>query len=83
MLGDVFQGFQDGLGHRRRDRQMFAAGLKTVFIGDVAQGDGIAVDIGIAEGSPNANSVLVFGDLGEFALLLRLDAVSGLVAEAV
>lgn len=83
MLGDVLQGSQDGVGHRRRDRQMFATRLKTVFIGNVAHGDGIAAGVGVAERSLNANSVLVFVDLGESALLLHLDAISGLVVVAV
>lgn len=83
MLSDVLQGSQDGFGKRRRGRQMLALRVKTVFVGGVAQADGIAVGIGIAVGSLNANSVLVFGNLDELALLLRLDAISGLVAVAV
>lgn len=83
MLGVVLQGSQDGVRHRRRDRQMLALRMKTVFIGNVAQADGFAIDIGIAEGSLNLNSVFIFGDLDKLALLLRLDAISGLVAVAV
>lgn len=83
MLGDVLQGSQDGFGDRWRGRQMFSLRMKTVFVGGVAQADGIAVDVGIAEGTLNAIGVLVFGELDELALLLRLDAISGLVAVAV
>lgn len=83
MLGDVLQGLQDARGNFRRDRQMLTPRPETVFVGDIAQVDGVAVRVGIAEESLNAYSVLANGNLGELALLLHLDAVPGLVIIAV
>lgn len=63
---------------------MRAIGMKTVFIGSVAQADGIAVGIGVAESSLHVDSFIVFGDLEELtALLLRPDAIFGLVTVTV
>ncbi|EGI57988.1 hypothetical protein G5I_13966 [Acromyrmex echinatior] len=58
MLGIVLQGSQDSRGDWRCDWQMLALRMETSFIGNVAQADGNAVIISIAERSLNANPVL-------------------------
>ncbi|KYN41852.1 hypothetical protein ALC56_03782 [Trachymyrmex septentrionalis] len=70
MLGIVLQGSQDSRGDRRCNWQMLALRMETSFIGAVAQADGTAVVISIAERSLNAKSVLVFGDIEKLTLLL-------------
>ncbi|KYN08084.1 hypothetical protein ALC62_00929 [Cyphomyrmex costatus] len=83
MLSIVLQRFQNSIGDWRRDWQMLALRMETIFISAVAQTDRIAAGIRIAERSLNANSVLVFGDLEKLTLLLRLNAISSLIAVAV
>ncbi|EZA57575.1 hypothetical protein X777_02115 [Ooceraea biroi] len=76
-------GPQDTGGNRRRGWKMITLRLETVLVGDVAYTNGLAVRVGIAERSLNANSVFSRGDFSELALFLRLNAISGLVAVAV
>lgn len=83
MLSDVLQSPQDSSGDRGRGRQMITLRLETILVGDVAQTEGFAVGVGVAEGSLGAKSVLGGGEFGDLALFLRLNAISGLVTPAV
>jgi len=54
--------------------------LETVFVGDIAQGDGFAIGIRITEGSLNMNNVfLAIFSFHDLTFFFHMNAVSGLV----
>lgn len=62
---------------------MISRRLETIFVSDIAQGDGSAIGIGITERSLNIKRVLPIFNFDELALFLRLDAVSSLIVVVV
>lgn len=63
---------------------MISRRLETIFVGDIAQGDGSAIGIGITERSLNVKSVLLaIFNFDKLAMFLRPDAVSNLIVVVV
>lgn len=83
MLGDVLESPLDQRRYRGRDGQMGALRLEAVLVGDVRELVDVALVVGKTEAARGLQGLLIGALMGELALLLRVDAVTGLVAVAV
>lgn len=81
--GQVLQSALDGRWDWGRSGQMVTGGLESVLIGDVLDGDHLAVGSGVRVRSGGDHGVLLGRNVLQRAGLLSLDSVSGLVRPTV